>query len=137
MQKIIVILNSNTNRKSAKKNIRFEHELLADIEAVKPKDVSFSEWVKSACRDKIAHIQNHYMVSAHSVLNEQVDVTTPLSTFGCTHALEPSVEALIREWHSQGLFAQQIADKLNHMGKLTPDRKQWSRLLVRQMINNS
>jgi hypothetical protein len=137
MQKIIVILNSNTNRKSAKKNIRFEHELLADIEAVKPKDVSFSEWVKSACRDKIAHIQNHYMLRAHDDLSKQVDVTTPSPTPGCTHTQESSIEALVMEWHSQGLFAQQIADKLNHIGKLTPDGKQWSRLLVRQMINGS
>jgi hypothetical protein len=136
MQKIIVILNSNTNRKSAKKNIRFEHELLTDIEKVKPKDVSFSEWVKDACRDKIAHVQNHYMLCAHDDLSKQVDVTTPSPTSGYTHTQEPSIEALVMEWHSQGLFAQQIADKLNQMEKPTSDGKLWSRLQVRQMINS-
>lgn len=50
MNKILIKINSNTNAKSAKKNIRFEHELIDEINDVKYENQSFSSWVKQACR---------------------------------------------------------------------------------------
>ncbi|ENF7815072.1 DUF3950 domain-containing protein [Enterobacter soli] len=49
----------NTNNKSAKKNIRFPHELINDIELSVEKDkannpnVNFSSWVLDACEQKL------------------------------------------------------------------------------------
>ncbi|WP_152613879.1 YlcI/YnfO family protein [Vibrio renipiscarius] len=53
MKKIIIKINANTNAISAKKNIRFEHELIDEINDIKSKNQSFSSWVKQACREKL------------------------------------------------------------------------------------
>jgi hypothetical protein len=45
---------SNTNNESAKKNIRFPHSLIAEIEETKDPLVPFSAWVKAACEEKLA-----------------------------------------------------------------------------------
>ena len=45
---------SDERKGSTKKNIRFEDELVEKIEASSTEmKVSFSEWVKDACRDKL------------------------------------------------------------------------------------
>jgi hypothetical protein len=44
---------SNTNNESAKKNIRFPHSLIAEIEETKDPLVPFSAWVKAACEEKL------------------------------------------------------------------------------------
>ncbi|WGM00016.1 YlcI/YnfO family protein [Arsenophonus nasoniae] len=41
--------------KSTMKHIRFEDELLAQIEAIAGNG-NFSSWVKGACRDKLEHL---------------------------------------------------------------------------------
>lgn len=137
MKKIVVVLNSNTNRQSAKKNIRFEHELLAEIEEVKPSYVSFSQWVKDACKEKIANGNRITDVYAHAKSTEVPDECTVDSSSVCTQTpeIDQSATILAKQWSSQGMFHQQIADKLNQMGKQTPYGKPWTRLLVRQIVN--
>ena len=43
----------NTNSKSGKKNIRFEHDLVEQIEKAKDPLIPFAAWVKQACREKL------------------------------------------------------------------------------------
>ncbi|WED24020.1 recombinase family protein [Vibrio sp. JC009] len=57
------------------------------------------------------------------------DVRTP------TSGIDEPAEILAKQWHSLGMFHQQIADRLNQMEKFTPDGKPWTRLLVRQVIS--
>lgn len=58
--------NSNTNDYTAKKNIRFEHQLIDDIEKIKDPLISFSAWVKEACREKIKkELRKKESISAH------------------------------------------------------------------------
>lgn len=45
--------NTNKNSNSEKKYIRFEHSLINKIEETKDPLITFSAWVKQACRDKI------------------------------------------------------------------------------------
>ncbi|WED24058.1 hypothetical protein L3Q72_22775 [Vibrio sp. JC009] len=137
MKKIVVVLNSNTNRQSAKKNIRFEHELLADIHEVKPDDISFSQWVKNACREKIAntHQISEMCALTRSTAVPDVSTVADVSVLTEVQEIEDSAVILAKQWHSQGMFHQQIADRLNQMEKFTPDGKPWTRLLVRQIVN--
>lgn len=55
----------NSNSLSSKKNIRFEHELIEDIESCKDSLIPFSAWVKQACREKLER--------------EKAPVSTPIS----------------------------------------------------------
>lgn len=137
MKKIVVVINSNTNRQSAKKNIRFEHELLMEIEAVKPNGMSFSQWVKEACREKIYQTNQNTDECAQLPTYENSPVRTPDQNLGRTSfpEVEESVEVLAKSWHSQGMYYQQIADRLNELGKLNSDEKPWSRVSVRQKLN--
>lgn len=49
------MVNDNVNNKSAKKNIRFPHELIEQIDERAKKDNSnFSAWVINACREKLS-----------------------------------------------------------------------------------
>ena len=43
----------NNNNLSSKKNIRFEHDLIEQIEQAKDPLIPFSAWVKQACREKL------------------------------------------------------------------------------------
>lgn len=45
--------NTNKNKLSSKKNIRFEHELINEIDKKKGSLIPFSAWVKQACREKL------------------------------------------------------------------------------------
>jgi hypothetical protein len=124
MKKIVVVLNSNTNRHSAKKNIRFEHELLAEIEEVRPDGVSFSEWVKDACREKLNQVNSGLDVCARANELQQSDVYTEGEAFVRTSVPEAELtaEVLAAQWHKQGMYYQQIAERLNQLGKLSPRR---------------
>ncbi|PWI33447.1 hypothetical protein DI392_11420 [Vibrio albus] len=137
MKKIVVVLNSNTNRQSAKKNIRFEHELLAAIEEIRPEETSFSQWVKDACKEKLNRVHGVSESCAQFPNTQDSDVYT--SNHTCVRTQTPEIERsaveLAIEWHEQGMFHQQIADRLNQMGKLSPDGKRWTRLLIRQFVN--
>ena len=43
----------NKSNKSTPKNIRFENELLEEIEEHKNQLIPFAAWVKQACREKL------------------------------------------------------------------------------------
>ncbi len=47
------IQQKNNNNVSSKKNIRFDNELIAEIEQAKDPLIPFSAWVKQACREKL------------------------------------------------------------------------------------
>ncbi|MDV7106165.1 hypothetical protein R3X26_17345 [Vibrio sp. TH_r3] len=98
--------NSNTNQKSAKKNIRFEHSLIRDIEDSCPEGTSFSSWVKRACRDRCT-VDN--MIAQSSNPPSRVYV------------------ALIVTLYMRGYDAQQIAWKLNCIGISSTDGTKWGR----------
>ncbi|WP_206380343.1 YlcI/YnfO family protein [Vibrio genomosp. F6] len=135
MQKIIIILNTNTNRKSIKKNIRFEHELVDEIEGVKPESVSFSSWVKQACREKVANETIDGDVCAQLENDARLDVRTRASNNSKSIDRMSSFE-LIKRWDEKGLYHQQIAEKLNELGRESPNSKTWTRALVRQLLSD-
>ncbi|NOH85743.1 DUF3950 domain-containing protein [Vibrio sp. 03-59-1] len=134
MQKIIIVLNTNTNRKSIKKNIRFEHELVNEIEGVKPENVNFSSWVKQACREKVANeaidddvcaqLENDARLGVRTQADNNSETINDMSTF-----------ELIKRWDEKGLYHQQIAEKLNELGRESPNSKTWTRALVRQFLS--
>lgn len=105
--------NSNTNQKSVKKNIRFEHSLVRDIESICPDGVTFSSWVKAACRERcivekvIAHSQN------------------PPSIICIT---------LVQKLRTRGSSPSQIAWKLNCVGICTAQGKKWSQADVEVIL---
>jgi hypothetical protein len=41
---------------------------------------------------------------------------------------------LAAQWHKQGMYYQQIAERLNQLGKLSPGGKPWRRLSIRQLL---
>lgn len=57
--KVKIMSSGNTNNKSAKKNIRFPHEIIEEIETCleheksENKNANFSAWVLDACEQKI------------------------------------------------------------------------------------
>ncbi|MDN3616735.1 YlcI/YnfO family protein [Vibrio gallaecicus] len=135
MRKIIVVLNANTNRKSTKKNIRFEHELVDEIERVKLKNVSFSSWVKQACREKVASETIDGDVCAQGESYSQLNVRPRASNKSETINNMSTLE-LIKYWDEKGLYHQQIAEKLNELGRETPNNKTWNRALVRLTLHD-
>lgn len=110
--------SKNTNRCSQKKYIRFEHELLTEIEASMCEGESFSAWVKSACKDKLeqAKATNANLVNSASNVNKAKEWITTLA--------------------QQGWYHQQIADFLNEQQLLTDDGKRWTRLGVKRFIDS-
>lgn len=68
--------NKNTNDSSAKKNIRFEHELISQIETLKDPLIPFSAWVKRACREKLerdssSQVPTNAPKTTHTATNTQ------------------------------------------------------------------
>ncbi|NOH98984.1 YlcI/YnfO family protein [Vibrio sp. 99-70-13A1] len=137
MDKFFIVINTNTNKKSSKKNIRFEHELIMEIEAVKSKGISFSEWVKQACHEKVTQEKNNREMCAHSKNLDLLGVGIGDKTQVDTHAAEANytIVTQVKLWHSQGMFHQQIADRLNNIGCLNLEGKKWSRVAVRRLVS--
>ncbi|PFG58057.1 uncharacterized protein DUF3950 [Vibrio sp. ES.051] len=129
MKKIVVVLNSNTNRQSTKKNIRFEHELLTDIEQVKPKSQNFSQWVKEACREKLIRENNEEKLCAQNLLST-VGTTKITTMRQVDNTGNQSAAALAKRWHVQGMYYQQIADRLNEINVLNEGEKTSSSVSV-------
>ena len=136
MDKIFIVLNTNTNKKSSKKNIRFEHELIMEIEAIKAKGVSFSAWVKQACNEKVIQEKNNREMCAHSKNLDLLSVGIADKSQVDAQATETNcaIVAQVKLWHSQGMFHQQIADRLNNIGCLNLEGKKWSRVAVRRLV---
>ncbi|MGL4937987.1 hypothetical protein [Shewanella sp.] len=66
----------NSNSQSAKKNIRFEHDLIDAIETHKNPLIPFAAWVKQACREKLEREQNA-QVTTSKPKAEQVRPVAP------------------------------------------------------------
>ncbi len=114
------LISQNCNRCSVKKYIRFEHELLEQIEMTKSKGESFSAWVKAACRAKIADKQ----LTPQTEHAQIQDDWMPDNTI-----------ALIIQMNQTGLFNQQIADALNQQGITSLKGKRWTRAAVSEVLN--
>jgi hypothetical protein len=65
--------NVNSNNKSSKKNIRFEHDLIEQIEQAKDPLIPFAAWVKQACRDKLNGGVVQVVTSAPKTVRPSVD----------------------------------------------------------------
>lgn len=139
MKKVVIILNCNTNRQSAKKNIRFEHELLYAIEKVKPNNQPFSQWVKEACWDKIrCESDANTSMCAQEDNRDYLSVRTVRSGTDLTPSIivTPELLNLVVAFHQQGLYYQQIADKLNDLKIPSVEGKCWSRIAIKKLIES-
>jgi hypothetical protein len=58
----------NVNNQSAKKNIRFEHDLIEAIESHKDALIPFSAWVKQACKEKLERENEGVVTGEHKPL---------------------------------------------------------------------
>lgn len=138
MKKVVVILNCNTNHQSAKKNIRFEHELIYEIESVKPKNQPFSQWVKEACWNKIHSTSDAQTTCAHQSNTDYGYVRTArLETEETpSNTISPVLLNLVVVLHQKGLYYQQIADKLNDLNIPSVEGKRWSRIAIKKLIES-
>ena len=129
MKKIIIKINANTNAISAKKNIRFEHELIDEINEIKSKNQSFSSWVKQACREKLRRDER---LCAHDRSQPDRFVRTD----DVYEVLD--IKFVARKLADQGLFLQQIADTFNSNQhyKMAGKRK-WTRQSIRVLLKSS
>lgn len=126
MNKILIKINSNTNAKSAKKNIRFEHELIDEINDVKYENQSFSSWVKQACREKIR--RDETLCAQEKNRHAPVVRTKAINT-------NQDIKTVAQKLASQGAFLQQIADKLNSCEQYKmASKKKWTRQSVRELL---
>ncbi|MGF1719075.1 recombinase family protein [Vibrio kyushuensis] len=124
MDKKYIVLNSNTNRNSSKKNIRFEHEIIEQIERLKGDRESFSRWVKQACMLRI----QYETIEGRSVRTPSLDpVRTSITS-------RDDIVSTVRELSEKGLFHQQIADTLNERGIGSPNGKPWNRRMVSVLL---
>lgn len=111
--------NKNNNRRSIKKYIRFERDLLSAIDEVRSDEESFSAWVKRACWLATSQAQP----SDQENLDEaMIPLTSDLHS------------KLIEEMSQRGLFNQQIADELNLREIKPPKGRRWTRVLVREWL---
>jgi hypothetical protein len=121
MTRIRLYMSQNRNRCSDKKYIRFDHDLLAAIESIKPNNQSFSAWVKSACWDRVSK-----NVSSKTIENLSENATK----------LDKTVTDMILELSRNGLFNQQIAETLNQQ-RITPLKgKRWTRAAINEVLKN-
>jgi hypothetical protein len=121
MTRIRLSMSQNRNRCSDKKYIRFDHDLLAAIESIKPNNQSFSAWVKSACWDRVSK-----NVSSKTIENLSENATK----------LDKTVTDMILELSRNGLFNQQIAETLNQQ-RITPLKgKRWTRAAINEVLKN-
>ena len=67
------IKEKNKNRKSEKKNLRFEHELIRRIKLLDDSD-NFSQWVKDACWQRVERdsVNSGAKTGAENEINSKV-----------------------------------------------------------------
>lgn len=136
-------LNTNTNAKSSKKNIRFEHELSEAIEQHKDPLIPFAAWVKQACREKLER-EGQVL----TVIDGSGDITT--SAHSKRHAISDSdMDAILKIQHdeikkgsaNEERAAATRAKLFDALAKLTKDDKsevlsnRYPKNTLRLMIN--
>ncbi|MCD9489133.1 hypothetical protein [Photobacterium iliopiscarium] len=139
---------ANKNNKSETKTIRFEHDLIALINAVRG-DVPFAAWVKRSCINRL-EIESDKCIDSHdhvgdlpvediqisdnvmdAILNVQMEEITgkqqqqPELKNWYTHNEE--IRALIAKCRKKGQGATTISRILNKKGYLTATLKNWSK----------
>ncbi|CAH0536593.1 YlcI/YnfO family protein [Vibrio marisflavi] len=135
MKKYVITLNSNTNRKTAKKNIRFEHDLLIEIQEVKSNKVTFSAWVKQACRFYINHIVDVENAVCTDTRESEANVRTlNHETSSQEQEKRNEIKELVNVLYDSGMYYQQIADILNQRGLHASSGSKWSRVAVKRLI---
>jgi hypothetical protein len=112
--------NVNSNNKSSKKNIRFEHDLIEQIEQAKDPLIPFAAWVKQACRDKLNGVGAQVTASvAKPVRTINKDVRTSSgskvdNSYAALNGLPSNIteelHAQIMKLNGQGLTGPKIAE---------------------------
>lgn len=112
--------NLNVNSQSIKKAIRFEHELVNEIEEHKNSLIPFSAWVKEACKEKLEREKGGVATSKPkkppvTPAAQAKDKKLPLnSKFN-----RDKIQALAVELRNSGKTNKQIAEHFNSLGYLT------------------
>lgn len=135
-------LNTNTNAKSLKKNIRFEHELAEAIEDHKDSLIPFAAWVKQACREKLERettvrtpLGDDIMDDIIKIQLEEMKRDTSTSNADNVRAHDSMnmiddrnrIMSFIKEMKKEGQSSLSIAKKFNVKGYLTRQLKSWKK----------
>jgi hypothetical protein len=106
--------NVNSNNKSSKKNIRFEHDLIEQIEQAKDPLIPFAAWVKQACRDKLNEVGAQVTASVAKPVRtnsgSKVDVNSYAALNGLPSNITEELHAQIMKLNGQGLTGPKIAE---------------------------
>ncbi|TMX63262.1 hypothetical protein DA090_17170 [Photobacterium damselae] len=115
--------------------MRFDHELLHAIEQVKPENITFSQWVKAACWDKV-HASSHPTLKVYKP--EDVALISDVRTvaFNDDNCPDNGLKELVYALYQKGLYFQQIANKLNQLGISSVEGKTWSRVAVKKFVDS-
>ena len=122
--------NTNTNNQSAKKNIRFEHDLIEGIESLKDPLIPFAAWVKQACREKLQRD------------SAPVNIQVPLDKKAtqkviCAPTELSEVDSLVMSLtNEQGLSTRKVAARLTELGYKNGD-KDYTHNMVNTIIKNN
>ncbi|MEZ8694116.1 hypothetical protein AB6D15_17650 [Vibrio splendidus] len=106
-----------------------------EIEEIKPKEMSFSSWVKQACREKVTNETIGGDVCAQFESDARSDVRTRANNNNAEAIDNMSTLALIERLDEKGLYYKQIAERLNELDRESPNNKIWTRTLVRQLLS--
>lgn len=135
-------LNTNTNAKSLKKNIRFEHELAESIEKHKDSLIPFAAWVKQACREKLerettvrTQLSDDVMDDIIKIQLEEMECDSSPSDTDNVRAHDSMnmmddrnrIMNFIKEMKGEGQSSANIAKIFNSKGYLTRQLKSWKK----------
>jgi hypothetical protein len=116
----------NINNQSAKKNIRFEHELIEAIEDHKDPLIPFSAWVKQACKEKLERESGGVVTSAplnssNKTLLNHTASDLPLNA----KTNRDEIQLIAMDLKGKGNTCKQIAEYFNSLGYLTGTMKEF------------
>ena len=100
----------NSNNKSSKKNIRFEHDLIEQIEQAKDPLIPFAAWVKQACRDKLNEVGAQVTTSVAKTVRTSSGSNSYAALNGLPSNITEELHIQIMKLSGQGLSGQKIAD---------------------------
>lgn len=135
-------LNANTNAKSLKKNIRFEHELAEAIEDHKDSLIPFAAWVKQACREKLERETTVRTPLGDEVMEDTIKIQLEVMKSDSSPSNTDNVRAhdsknmmddrkllmnFIKEMKGEGQSSANIAKIFNDKGYLTRQLKSWKK----------
>jgi hypothetical protein len=127
--------NTNINNQSRKVNMRFEHDLVEQINNTKDELIPFSAWVKAACKEKLerdAGITFKEKRTDDHVGAQVIDSTSSKQLNAKLHRDE--IQAIAMELKAKGNTYHQIADHFNSLGYLTAYMKPFKRDSVTSLL---